>query len=475
MEFSLAGLVVFLAIAAWLRLTHRPVVVGMFGSLAFGATALMTLSSIGGASPLVYSFFLLLFFASIALRRHVLRDLAIVCTRHPVSWVIVFLIVYVILGAIFMPRLFAGQTGAFVPLRDEVRIAEVPLAPVPGNITQCIYFVLSALSFFAFSILFLDRGRIDAIRQGFLVWSVLHVAMGFTDLFGKLGGVPDILSPIRSASYSMLTSVSEGGFWRIAGGCAEASSFGAITLCLLSFWFAHWRRTQEQTSLILSLALLVLLLLSTSSTAYVGGMIVALPLAYSILAAAFRGRMSSADLGLLLVGVAVMTLIVAVYLYDERIFDPVTDLINSMILNKATSASAQERAYWNMESLKSFYDTNGLGIGIGSSRASSWAVAVISQLGAIGVMLMLLLVYQVVQRPPALSTSIQDRLCFDIAYSVRACALAGLVTSSISSGDADPGLRFFLALAVLTSLRQQSARFIPLRPGGREAEPSFAT
>ena len=58
---------------------------------------------------------------------------------------------------------------------------------------------------------------------------------------------------------------------------------------------------------------------------------------------------------------------------------------------------ARSAAYWNYQSLQSVYDTLGLGIGLGSSRASSWIIAVISQLGIIGSILMGLLVLELVR------------------------------------------------------------------------------
>jgi hypothetical protein len=76
----------------------------------------------------------------------------------------------------------------------------------------------------------------------------------------------------------MLTDVEQAGFFRIASAYAEASAFGAATVCALAFTFSYWRATQEFVALALSMLLLTLLLLSASSTAYVGAAIISIPL-----------------------------------------------------------------------------------------------------------------------------------------------------------------------------------------------------
>ena len=161
---------------------------------------------------------------------------------------------------------------------------------------------------------------------------------------------------------------------------------------MLAFTFTYWRTTQDRFVLFLSMALLTLLVLSTSSTAYVGGALLCLLLLISISKSALRDRLSKQDLVLLLLIAAGLVAVMAIYLVDEKALDPFKHLMNTVVFNKAASASAQERAYWNYRSLQSFYDTGGLGIGLGSSRTSSWIVAVISQLGIIGSLMMAVLI-----------------------------------------------------------------------------------
>jgi hypothetical protein len=216
--------------------------------------------------------------------------------------------------------------------------------------------------------------------------------------------------------------------------------------------------------------LLALLLLSTSSTAYVGAAIISIPLFFSILKSSANGRISRQDIFLLSCGIATLVVVIAIYLYDEKVLEPIWDLLNTMIFNKASSTSGQERAYWNVRSLDSFYDTGGLGIGLGSSRASSWVVAVISQLGVIGALIIAAMLFQIINKRWLSVPENSEPDTYAVAASLRSAALAALVTSTVSGGGADPGVLFFIALAVSSSFRRAASHAV----SGRSyfAEPS---
>ncbi|MDT3685417.1 MAG: hypothetical protein RO009_10290 [Pseudorhodoplanes sp.] len=433
------------------------VIVALIASFAFGSTAIATIESLGGASPLIFTVFAALLLVSIPLRRHALHDLGVALTRSGAPWIIGSLILYTTLGAIILPRLFAGQTTAFVPSRVSGEVFELPLAPVSGNITQTGYFSLGALVFLALSILLTRRNKLQMIRRGFFTLCVLHVALGFVDLTGKLIGAGDVLMPVRSASYALATNVEEAGFFRIAGGYSEASAFGGVALACLAFTSTYWRRTRSFLAFALSIALIVLLALSTSTTAYVGLTIISLPLVASIIRSILVGRLSGEDLILVALVSLCVTIALAIYLYNSEVFAPVIKLFEATILNKSSSLSGQERAYWNLKSLQSLFDTAGLGIGLGSSRSSSWIISVLSQFGAIGAFLMAALVVDLM-RGLGQKSARSDLEIVAIHDGVRAFALLWLMAAAIAGGGADPGLLFFVSLATVIACRQQVSR-----------------
>ena len=457
MSISPAGALVCLALIILGYCLRAPVVVGLLGSLAFGSTAILTLDSLGGSSPLIYTCFVAGLLLSVVLRGDLWRDLGAIFAGYWMTWVICALGAYSVAGAYILPRLFSGQTSAFVPSRTRGGVFEVPLEPTSANVSQTGYLILGILTFLAFCVLLDRQSDFRRVRAAFFTWCTLHVTLGMLDLIGKLVGVGDVLAPIRTASYAMLTQAELAGFSRLVGAYSEASAFGGVTLACLAFTMTFWVRTKSLGSFFLTLMLVILLALSTSTTAYVGACIVSIPLAWSVLRSLLAGECRSVELVLLALVPMVLICVLAINILNPTLFDPLKELLQTTIIDKSVSESGQERAYWNQKSLQSFFDTGGLGIGVGSSRASSWVIAVLSQLGVVGAALIGVLVCALLwgagQR-----WQIPNDADHAFVASVRACALTGLVSGSMISGSADPGIIFFIALAVISVYRVQSSR-----------------
>jgi hypothetical protein len=465
MQPSVTGLIVCLAILLVARKMGDALLIGALASLAFGATAIATLPSLGGASPLIYTAFTGALIATIVLRRHMWRDLGQVFGSSRAYWILVVLMAYALFGSWMLPRLYTGQASVFVQAATRGGVVESTLAPVSGNTTQTGYFIIGGLASIALATLLLHGGRMRSIGRGFIALCVLQAGMGLVDVVGKLGGLGDVLAPIRTANYAMLTDVTEAGFVRIAGGYSEASGYAAASLSTLAFAFTYWRRTGSRPVLALWLIQLVLLLVSTSSTAYAGlailGSVAAVTTANSII----RHGMHPQDLFLLILFAISAIVVLGVVVVDPSVLDPVLRLYDSTIASKTGSASAQERAYWNRVSIRSLVQTDGLGVGLGSSRASSWIIAVLSQLGVAGALLVGLLVAVVVRGVGSAYERFLDAETSTVVAAARSAALASLAAASISAGTADPGVLFFFALAVVVTARASATA----GAGGRAA------
>ena len=472
------------AICALLFLAGRTrgasLIVALMASVAFGSTAIASLGGLG--TPLIYIVFELAVVTSVIVRRRFMDDIAAAFESHWAAWVVFALLVYAAGTAVILPRLFAGMTGAFVPVQGLV--SEVPLAPVSGNIAQSGYFVLGGFTFFALTVLLVaagdDTSRTDrrgaaigrergdarllrAIGKGFFSWAWLTAGAGVVDLMGKMAGAGDVLLPLRTAAYALLTETENAGFWRVAGLHPEASAFGAAALAGLAFSFTYWRSSKSRGALILAFILLSLTLLSTSSTAYGGLAILGLAAFVAVARSVLRGRLLHTDvlwLTFTLIGVA---LVMAMLLIDDGAFTQVETLLRVTILEKSNSASGIERSYWNTRSLDSFFTTSMLGMGLGSSRASSWAIAVLSQLGLIGSALIAILVVLIAWPPrrrnwgdPPVGS--EARRIISLHDGARATALTLLLAGTIGGGAADPGVMFFIALATVLGCRRYLER-----------------
>jgi O-Antigen ligase len=455
MEISPVGALVCMGLVLLGLGLRAPAIIPLFASLPFGATALINLPSLGGSSPLIYTSFICLLLAAVLARRSFLQDLGRVFARYPAAFVIVGLVAYACFGAYLFPRLFAGETYALVTMRTATgagKIVEAPLGPTGGNVTQTGYFALGALTFFAVGIILLNRRNVSKMRLAYVTWASTHAVLGVVDWMATIAGAGDLLAPIRTASYSMLTNVEHGGFARVVGGYSEASAFGGVTVACLAYAFADWKVSGSRRMLGLAACLALLLILSTSSTAYVALAIVLIPVGLTIFLSFLFGRVAKSDMVLLAAVVVGTVMVLGLYLLDSGMFEPIIKLFETTILNKADSESAVERSYWNSVSLQSFLDTYSLGIGIGSSRASSWTVALVSQLGLFGSALMVVLVITFLPSARKLRHTSEMEIVA-LHQGARAAALCGLVTGSIASGTADPGVMFFVNLAVVVSCR----------------------
>jgi hypothetical protein len=197
-----------------------------------------------------------------------------------------------------------------------------------------------------------------------------------------------------------------------------------------------------------------LVALSTSTTAYATLAVCAAWMGLASLGRVIlRVRVQITDLVLLGIGVVAATALLAVYLADESLFAPVIRLLEITIFNKGTSDSAIERGAWNAQALRGFLDTWGLGVGVGSTRASSWAVAVVSHLGIAGAALMTALVGMMLRGQAGLDLTRAPLWIIGLARGCRAAGLTILVAATVSAPYADPGMLFFVSLAGVLACR----------------------
>ena len=449
---GLAVCVVLLVIGAYLR---SPIIIALLASLPFGSTAFAELTAVGGSTPLIYTLMSVLLICSAMRRASFFWDLRAIFRSEPVAWLVLGLVIYSIGSAILLPRIFAGETTAFVILQG--RILEQPLIPTTGNFTQVAYFALGALTFYALLIELTRRDAFPALHSAFFTYVVVSILLGFIDLAAKVGGLGDLLFPIRTANYTLLTEVSIANFWRIVGAAPEASTFGLGMMSCLAFALTYWRNTGDRWSLVLAILSFALCLLSTSTTAYAGLAVMGIVQIGLFFRQILRGRLDSRNLAIIAVAPVVVVSLLAIHVVEEKALQPVVKLVDTVLINKASSASGQERDYWNRRSLATLSETHGLGTGFGSSRASSWIIAVISQLGLAGSALMGLAVLVLLRGPARQTAETKGLQVLALARSARASAFAFLVGGALSGGAADPGVLFFIVLAVCVATRHNQA------------------
>ena len=398
-------IVVFWAIVFWSFFQEKQVLLYMlFASMSFGSfAAIPTEVTVGltlTPTPLV---------AMVLIARELgsRRGLAtVVDTALKPSGLFLLFLFWVVAGVAtaFMPRLFAGNVQV-VPVRIGDLADSVLLVPTVQNISQFVYVSISVLSVFAFASLL----RSDAMRRHALValclGAAIAVTTGFLDYLSQSTGLESLLEVFRTASYALLIEDEVLGGKRVVGLMPEASAFGMLALSfLVSLYF--FRRAMPKGLLrdrgvpVLMSALLLLIWLSTSSAAYLGlclfGAAAATEWCWRLIAAGrnpYLRRGISTEFWL---GVTALGMLVLAVLVVPQVFNPVVEMFDTMVLQKSASSSFEERGMWTRVSLSSLFATYGLGVGLGGTRASNFAVALASNTGVLGAACYFLFVAQTV-------------------------------------------------------------------------------
>jgi hypothetical protein len=85
-----------------------------------------------------------------------------------------------------------------------------------------------------------------------------------------------------------------------------------------------------------------------------------------------------------------------------HVLTPMRDMFDVMVLQKSSTSSYEERSMWTRVSLNALLATDGLGVGLGGTRASNFAVALASNAGVLGAAFYFLFVMQtlLIRRAP---------------------------------------------------------------------------
>jgi hypothetical protein len=124
------------------------------------------------------------------------------------------------------------------------------------------------------------------------------------------------------------------------------------------------------------------------------------------------------------------------------------ELVDSLIFKKTSSSSYSERSSWNLVSLEGLVATGGYGVGVGSTRASSWPVAVLSSTGVIGGLLMALFFLRLLTLGLRNASDEIRRVVIGARYSLAVC----LVPSAVAGTLVDFGAFNATLFAITTAL-----------------------
>jgi hypothetical protein len=360
-------------------------------SALLGSAAALLMPGLGGTSIQPFHFVLLFLAFAVALRpRTLAASFSSLSYPGPGFWYTLF-IIYGVLTAFFLPRIFTGVTLVYSLARGEGMhgIVVNPLTPNASNLTQAVY-MLGGLACFAIVAGISRLGGLVIFARALIVAGGVCIFFAIADMATYLTGTSFLLSPIRNANYRMLDDGDVEGFKRIVGSYTEAGAFGYAALALFSFLLIlKLEGFQARFLGTITAALAVSLVLCTSTTAYLATGLTGLIVLAFCISRVLQRKASYRHLTYIAACLLALPLLVMAVMLIPSVSESVSNLIHATMTTKLESQSGEERMRWNQQAIASFFDTSGMGAGLGSIRTSSFLIALLANVGIPGTVICL--------------------------------------------------------------------------------------
>lgn len=303
-------------------------------------------------------------------------------------------VAYCVISGLLFPRLFAGETTV-IPQTGRA----VVLGPGQSSIVQIVYLLIAFYLYLALRHTMLRRG-LEFIVVAMLVQIAFFGGFGLLQAMGGLAGVPISTSWIvNNKGYALLTQVELAGFTRVTSVFVEASAFAGWATGALAFCYGLYiNRVLPKFTLPLILMLSATMILSTSSTAYVGLLVIGVVASLYAFLDSDRARHERGFLIVLGGGFAAIGALVMVFSAQDGLLAGLRDMIAEMTFRKSQSGSGVERAQWAASALQNAFDTGLLGVGYGAARSSGLFYQIIGTVGAPGLVLFVIIIGNLARR-----------------------------------------------------------------------------
>ncbi|MDR6817498.1 hypothetical protein J2X76_002674 [Neorhizobium sp. 2083] len=440
MSFEPIGIFTLLLGLYCLFAGYNAAVIVFVGLSVLGAAAAII---IGSANIQPAHFFLaFLALGVLSYRREFTAVLNALRFPGPAFWLACLLVYGVVLGY-FAPRFFARLTD-IIPLgasEYDATGGAVPLGPVSSNFTQAVYVSADLLAFTLIVAIGSTYAGFRAVTVGILTFAGANALFAILDIATYGTGAQELFQFIRNARYTFHDEDVVAGVKRIVGSWPEASAFAGISLASVGFTGTLWMCGRDlRWTGALFLATSVLVIRSTSSTGLIG-----LPVCLVILygTAVMRcgrtpGSRNSSFVALFApVLVCLVGLVIAL---NDMLFRQIYSYFDLLIFSKTTSASAAERGAWNLHGYQNFLDTYGLGVGLGTSRTSSFLFALLSNVGVPGTIFFLLFATSAFFRRRGKPCTFAS----DVRLAARNGCACLMVGAMVAGPTVDLGLLFFI-------------------------------
>ncbi len=300
---------------------------------------------------------------------------------RPCLWLIAFLVVATL--SLFMPVYINGSLAITSPYLGVS--SETPLYLTSHNVTQLLYLIFGVAIAISVAHHNLRDEQRHETEQVILLSALFISVWGIFQFWCNLTGVPYpdyIFNNSGSASGKGFMETIN-GVSRISSATLEPSVLAQSLLTLLPLTIPAWLSRGSVLSISVdrfsSVLFIVLLILSTSSTSYVGLLIFGVLLVPLLL----RTRTLSIARASKFAAIAVAA-VTAIMAFAVSMTPIVRDLLSAALLDKASSGSGVERLMTVVLAYGYFRRFPLLGIGWGSAASHDLIVKLLSNVGIIG-------------------------------------------------------------------------------------------
>lgn len=452
MSIAPIGLVTIVVGLLCLLMGHRAVFTALVVATLFGAAAALL---IGPANIPPANLLLGFVVAAMIMHSRETAD-AIGSMRFPEPgfWLLC-LVLYGVASAVLAPRLLGGNIP-IIPLGTSDYASTgstVPLGPVSSNFTQSVYLVADLICFAITASIASRPTGFETIARALLLCAAANIFLAFLDIGTYLTGTSWLLDFIRNAQYALHFDDEVTGMKRIVGSFTEASSFARTTLGLTAFTGTLWvcGRSPALTGPLAAISL-VLVILSTSSTGLAGAPLVLLIIyVTAAMRSGFQMNHPFRSAIMLCAPLLAIAAVLAISLNDAA-SATISNYFDILIFDKSTSESGIERGSWNTFALQNFFDSYGIGVGLGTPRASSFPLALLSNVGVAGTLFYLLFIGTAFLGRRGVPKSGPS----DVRLAARNACLGLIIGDTFAAPTVEQGLLFYIFVGMACALPERA-------------------
>jgi hypothetical protein len=410
-----------------------------------------------GDNPItVYYFFALLFIVRGFIDLYLDRG-AILWTsgqNAPLIYLSLF-VFYSVFGAFVLPNVFSGMLVYSPKLGIDEQVNNMTrLAFESTNINQAAQLLANA---FIIGIIWVKPMTPPLfIRAVLIAWGTVI----FFALWQWLANMTDIYFPeaylYTVEGWSLGNDQLIGSFARVNGSFVEPSSLATYLCGMYGFFLIWWIRNPHWRLLLCLLLTIIVMFITTSSTAYLGFFLILGAVLWGL---GFVPFFTSGSI-YKSVGMIFLALLIGIFLVLMLWLgsDQIRELINVVLLQKSDGDSFVVRFNADLQSVQILWSTYGLGVGLGSNRPSSFLLFLLSNVGILGSLFFTLFIISLAHL--ALRNTAQSDQA--VLHNWAIAAVWGLCSLLLAKMIAQPDLSFsslwiwIFLLASMATIQTQS-------------------